>query len=218
MDNNVQLDKPEVKPEGSQAAETPSEGVAATPVVVPPAPSIAPSVPAVTAPLPPAPPVPSVGVKVDEPKAAVVAEGVAVTATAAGTAAEDVKKADARQRIAFVIEDDFDASQIFGKAMEANGLTFEVINTGNRAIERLNEVAPDIVVLDMHLPNVDGTQILAHIRGTERLAKTVVIVVTADARVGELVKAEADLVVLKPATYTQVRDFASRLLRRHAIS
>lgn len=128
----------------------------------------------------------------------------------------DNKKSDSSHRHAFVIEDDFDASEIFGKAMEANGLSFEVINTGSLAIERLNQVAPDIVILDMHLPNVDGTQILAHIRKTDRLAKTLVIVVTADARVGDVVKGDADLVVLKPATYTQVRDFASRLLRRSA--
>lgn len=236
MDNNVQADKPEIKAEVAPPAEAepitaptteakPEAVIAALMVEAkaeaekisaPPAPVIAPPPPAPV--MPPAPPVPTVepkrvntsslsasvaaSVKVDEPKPAAVEQ----------------KKTDPSQRIAFVIEDDFDASEIFGKAMEANGLAFEVINTGNRAIERLGEVAPDIVVLDMHLPNVDGTQILAHIRKTERLAKTLVIVVTADARVGELVKADADLVVLKPATYTQVRDFASRLLRRHALS
>lgn len=116
--------------------------------------------------------------------------------------------------LALVIEDDFDASTIFGMAMEANDLEVELITNGRVAMERLATAEPDIVILDLHLPDVDGAQILARIRGEERLKHTLVVIVSADARMADMINEDADLVLLKPALYSQVRDFAARLLMR----
>jgi DNA-binding response OmpR family regulator len=117
-------------------------------------------------------------------------------------------------QLAFIIEDDFDASQIFAKALEVQGLQTEIIASGDKAMERLREVSPYIIVLDLHLPNVDGTEILAWVRSMQNLRETLVMVVTADARMAELLQDQADLVLLKPATFTQIRDFTARLIRR----
>jgi len=117
-------------------------------------------------------------------------------------------------QLALIIEDDFDASQIFAKALEVQGLTTEIISEGDKAMERLRHVAPFIIVLDLHLPNVDGTEILAWVRSMPNLKETLVLVVTADARMGEMLHDQADLVLLKPATFTQIRDFTMRLIRR----
>lgn len=122
--------------------------------------------------------------------------------------------AEAPQALALVIEDDFDASLIFSKALQAAGHQVEVIRAGDLAVKRLGEIAPHLVLLDLHLPEVDGTEILKQIRADERLARTRVIIVTADARMAEPIKDDADLVLLKPASYSQVRDFALRLSRR----
>lgn len=116
--------------------------------------------------------------------------------------------------LAFVIEDDADLSKIFSKALQAAGLTVEVIMDGLEAIHRLNKAVPIVIVLDMHLPNVDGLQILSHIRNDPRLASTRVIVATADANMsGMAEELQADLVLVKPVSYSQLRDFASRLLQ-----
>ena len=120
----------------------------------------------------------------------------------------------APQTPALVIEDDFDASLIFSKALQAAGHQVEVIRAGDLALKRLGEMVPHLVILDLHLPEVDGTEILKQIRADERLARTRVIIVTADARMAEPIKDDADLVLLKPASYSQVRDFALRLSRR----
>lgn len=115
---------------------------------------------------------------------------------------------------ALIIEDDFDASQIFAKALEVQGFKTEAIHDGERALERLRTAVPFIIVLDLHLPNVDGTEILAWVRSMPALKETLVIVVTADARMGEMLEDKADLVLLKPATFTQIRDFTARLISR----
>jgi CheY-like chemotaxis protein len=117
-------------------------------------------------------------------------------------------------QLALIIEDDFDASQIFSKALEVQGLKTEAIHDGEKALERLRTAVPFVIVLDLHLPNVDGTEILAWVRSMPALKETLVIVVTADARLGEMLEDKADLVLLKPATFTQIRDFTARLISR----
>jgi two-component system autoinducer 2 sensor kinase/phosphatase LuxQ len=119
-------------------------------------------------------------------------------------------------RLALVIEDDFDASVIFAKALEVIGFTTEVIASGDKALKRLKESEPEMIVLDLHLPEVIGNDILKYIRSEERLTHTIVIVASADPRSAETIQDQADLVLIKPTTFSQVRDFAQRLSRGKA--
>jgi DNA-binding response OmpR family regulator len=68
-----------------------------------------------------------------------------------------------------------------------------------------------MVILDLNLPHVSGTEILSKIRSDERLAETCVIVATAHPRLADSVQGEADLVLLKPISFTQLRGLAMRL-------
>lgn len=115
-------------------------------------------------------------------------------------------------KLAFIIEDEFDLSMIFAKALDGVGFKTERIVTGDEAIKRLKEAVPDVVVLDLHLPNIGGLEILQSIRSDSRLEKTRVIVATADARMSELTLPQADLVLIKPVSFLQLRDLASRLV------
>ncbi len=111
---------------------------------------------------------------------------------------------------ALVVEDDFDLSTIFAAALQAAGFKTEVIGDGAVAVQRLASISPDVVVLDLHLPNVSGADILEHIRQDERLADTRVIVSTADPRMANVLEDVADLVLIKPISFSQLRDLAKR--------
>ncbi len=112
---------------------------------------------------------------------------------------------------ALIIEDDEDLSEIFGQALAAANFSIEVIRDGAIAQQRLKEVEPTVIVLDMHLPHVSGDILLKQIREDKRLDKTNVVVATADAQMGEAVRDIADFVLIKPITFTQLRDLTSRL-------
>ncbi len=112
-----------------------------------------------------------------------------------------------------MIEDDPDLDVIFSAALENAGFSVEVAKNGKLAMQRLSETTPDLIVLDMHLPHFSGAQILSHIRATQRLANVPVIVTTADARIGESVVEEADVVLIKPVTYQQLTELAQRFQR-----
>ena len=114
-------------------------------------------------------------------------------------------------RLALIIEDAADLAVIFAEAVRAAGFRPEIIRTGDAALERLAAIVPDIVVLDLHLPHVAGTTILQRIRSDERLVQTKVIIATADPRMAEPFDGAADLVLLKPISFSQLRDLAARL-------
>jgi DNA-binding response OmpR family regulator len=114
--------------------------------------------------------------------------------------------------LALIIEDDVDLSTIFAEALHAAGFQTEVIRDGGDAARQLNQAQPSVVVLDLHLPHISGLDLMVQIRGDERLAETRVIITTADPRMAEMLNDQADLVLIKPISFVQLRDLASRLL------
>ncbi|MCX7681238.1 MAG: response regulator [Anaerolineae bacterium] len=116
--------------------------------------------------------------------------------------------------LALVIEDDPDAAEIFSKAVFDAGFEVEVIMTGDEALKRLDTARPALVVLDMHLPHVAGTEILEHARSSAPLASTRFIIITGDlALANEPVFQKQDVVqiLVKPVTYRRLRDLAQLL-------
>ena len=118
--------------------------------------------------------------------------------------------------LALVIEDDPEQQKIFSKAVEMAGFSVEIFGDGNEAIQRLDEATPTLIILDLHLPNVSGDEILRHIRSQERLASVSVILATADPIFAESLSAESDLILLKPISFIQLRDLAIRMRSRVA--
>jgi CheY-like chemotaxis protein len=117
------------------------------------------------------------------------------------------------EHLALIIEDDEDLSEIFGQALTAAGYTIEIIRDGHAAQERIKQVVPSVITLDMHIPHISGDILLQQIRSDERLTKTRVVVTTADAQMGESTRPIADLVLIKPITFSQLRDLTARLLQ-----
>ena len=113
--------------------------------------------------------------------------------------------------LALIIEDDENQAPIFAQALKMAEYETETIHDGQAALDRLAVVVPDLVLLDMHLPNVSGDTILHHIRADVRLANTRVMLATADAYMAENLRDKSDLVLLKPISFTQLRDLAKRL-------
>jgi DNA-binding response OmpR family regulator len=116
--------------------------------------------------------------------------------------------------LALVIEDDTDLSEIFTRALEKAGFEVETILDGQVAQERLKETVPNVIVLDMHLPHVDGATLLKQIHADERLSKARIIIATADAVQAEFLRDQATIVMIKPISFSQLRDISARLKPR----
>lgn len=115
------------------------------------------------------------------------------------------------KRQALIVEDNVDLSVIFAEALQAAGFETNIVRDGAKAMERLRAAKPDIVILDLHLPHVSGKEILEQIRADQQLADLRVVIATADPQMADMLKGQSDLVLLKPISFTQLRDLAGRL-------
>ncbi|MBN1814298.1 MAG: response regulator [Anaerolineae bacterium] len=106
--------------------------------------------------------------------------------------------------IALIVEDERDLSFLLAQVAKLAGYEPEVIHSGDIALERLSQVIPDLVLLDLNLPKVLGTDILKHIRSEQRLLGVYVIVVTAYKHLAEATYEQANQVLNKPFEFDQL--------------
>jgi len=100
--------------------------------------------------------------------------------------------------LALVIEDDIAQQLVLRAALESRGLGVVVAGTGVEALRVLSVQEPDVVLVDLGLPDFDGVELCRRIRQTHRCP---IIVVTADGDEGRMVMAldiGADDYVTKP--------------------
>jgi CheY-like chemotaxis protein len=115
-------------------------------------------------------------------------------------------------RLALIVEDHEDIATVFSEALQAIDFETEIIGSGDLALTRLAATTPDLVILDLNLPRVTGAEILHHIRTDARLKNIRVIVATAYPDMARGLDDEADLVLLKPISFRQMRDLAARMM------
>lgn len=113
--------------------------------------------------------------------------------------------------LAFIIEDDDDLSVIFAEALQKAGFELEILRDGEKASKRLDETVPYVILLDMHLPYISGAELLTKIKADDRFEKTIIIITTADALMGDAYRDQVDFVLLKPISFVQLRDLMARL-------
>ena len=117
-----------------------------------------------------------------------------------------------KKPLGYIVEDYEDSVTIFQWALERAGYEVEVAKDGATAQKRLTEIVPDLIVLDLHMPNVTGDILLQQVRADERLQNTRVFLATADANMAAQLRDQAELVLLKPISLAQLQELAERFL------
>ncbi|MEM7351771.1 MAG: response regulator [Acidobacteriota bacterium] len=78
-----------------------------------------------------------------------------------------------------IVEDEADARQLLRRGLEKDGWTIDEAENGLVALARLTETVPDLILLDLIMPQMDGYDFLAEIRHSEEWRDIPVVVVTA---------------------------------------
>lgn len=113
---------------------------------------------------------------------------------------------------ALVVDDDHVVAALFQRSLEDAGYQTEVMDNGHKAQARLVFTTPDLVLLDLHIPNLPGEIILRQLRGQQRFADTRVLITTGDAAAVARLTGLADEVLLKPIGYELLRQLAEHYL------
>lgn len=114
-----------------------------------------------------------------------------------------------------IVEDDSSVARLLELTFSVEGFETEVVVRGAEARDRLRGAPPDIVVLDIMLPEVDGLTLLRTLRETRGWKDTKVVLLTAldsDDDVWRGWAAGTDYYLTKPFELPQLRTIVERLL------
>ena len=77
-----------------------------------------------------------------------------------------------------IIEDDPTISQMYRLKFEADGFDVRMAGNGKIGVELVKTFKPDIILLDIQMPEMDGAEALKHIRADSHSKDTPVIILT----------------------------------------
>ncbi|MBS0581438.1 MAG: Hpt domain-containing protein [Proteobacteria bacterium] len=122
-----------------------------------------------------------------------------------------------RRTFALVVDDSITVRRVTQRLLERNGMRVLTARDGMDAVALLQDNIPDVILLDIEMPRMDGYEVAAHVRGDPRLKDVPIIMVTS--RVGEKHRARAielgvDDYLGKPYQEAQLLDAIAPLVER----
>jgi chemosensory pili system protein ChpA (sensor histidine kinase/response regulator) len=94
-----------------------------------------------------------------------------------------------RRTVALVVDDSITVRRVTQRLLERNGMRVLTARDGEDALTLMQETVPDIVLLDIEMPRMDGYEVATRMRADERLRRVPIIMITS--RVGEKHRARA---------------------------
>jgi len=102
-----------------------------------------------------------------------------------------------------IIDDNRNTADALQQMLNALNLPARVAYGASAAISMLGDFAPRFVCLDLNMPGVDGTEVLAYLKREPRLRKSPVFVITSDDQPEtkqRVLQGGARAILIKPAT------------------
>ena len=118
-----------------------------------------------------------------------------------------------------VIEDEKKVAEMIDRGLKAEGYAVDVANDGQKGWEMAEAYDYDLIVLDLMLPNLNGTEILSRVR--RRNHEVPILILTARVATGDKVQnfeAGADDYLTKPFAFAEFLVRVKALLRRGPVN
>jgi len=124
-----------------------------------------------------------------------------------------------RRTFALVVDDSITVRRVTQRLLERNGMRVLTAKDGVDAVSLLQENLPDVILLDIEMPRMDGYEVAAHVRNDPRLKQIPIVMITS--RVSEKHRARAielgvDDYLGKPYQESQLLDAIEPLVNRRS--
>jgi DNA-binding response OmpR family regulator len=113
-----------------------------------------------------------------------------------------------------LVDDDAEFTTFLAERLTRDGFEVEVANSGQETLDRLDTSWPDLVLLDLMMPGMDGETVAARIKRRADIPIVVLSAITAAESKADLIRRYAEDYVTKPYDYTELVARIQRVLRR----
>ncbi len=110
-----------------------------------------------------------------------------------------------------LVDDDPEIAKIYSQVLEFEGYEVDLARDGVDALQRIHDTGPDLVVLDIFMPTLDGWEVLKCLKHAPGSPPVVVISAVADAKAALAEGADASFT--KPFPLAEFRKTCASLLR-----
>ena len=114
-----------------------------------------------------------------------------------------------------IIEDEPDAAELFAEMMRLNGYRVLKTYSGKPAMDLIAQQRPDVIIMDIMMPDVSGLDVLHSIRADPALASIPVVIVSAKATATDIrtgLEAGASIYLTKPVAYMDLKNAVDSLV------
>ncbi len=111
------------------------------------------------------------------------------------------------RRNIMVVDDNPDLVEIVKRILSAKGYAVQCVYGGEELFQRLEEQRPDLILLDIMMPRMDGFDVLSRLRGSAETSAIPVILLTGRSQFDDVLKGYGmgtDYYISKPFTPTQL--------------
>jgi len=125
-----------------------------------------------------------------------------------------------RKATILVVDDEATITGLLCRVLALDGHTVHAASTGSQAIKMASDIHPDIIVMDITMPEMDGYEATTHIKNDPDLKKTPIIFLTGKSAEEDAGRAFAKgglTFVRKPFSNQQIRDLVSLTLDSLAV-
>jgi DNA-binding response OmpR family regulator len=118
------------------------------------------------------------------------------------------------QKTVMIIEDEPDAAELFAEMMRIGGFRVLKMYSSTPAIPMIARERPDVIILDIMLPDISGLEVLRFMRREPELVDIPVIVVSAKSMPSDILnglEAGASMYLTKPVSFRELKSAVERV-------
>ena len=119
-----------------------------------------------------------------------------------------------------VVDDEPDLVRVLEFGLKASGYTVEVASDGQEGLKKAREIKPDVILLDLMLPKLDGYKVCRLLKFDDRFKHIPIIILSARTQEGDQTLAlemGANRFVTKPYDFAEILGYIETLLKAPSV-
>lgn len=119
------------------------------------------------------------------------------------------------QKKILIVDDNYDVVATYGVVLERMGYGVEVARDGNECLEKIEEDKPDMVLFDVLLPGLSGSEVCRRIKETAQTRDVPIVAITASLAADtreKMAEVGADEFLLKPIDVSDLNRVIKKFL------